>query len=188
MARTPDRARRAALLEATVDYVCEHGLADLSLRPLAKAVGSSPRVLLHYFTSKEDLVVEIIRAGRARQHAMVAELKLSDLAPREVAAALWRQWSAPRWQALMRLSFEVYSLALNDRARFGDFLKRSIDDWLTALERCAPHPDASPAEIRSFATILIAGFRGFSLDLLGSGDRKRVDAAFNRWLDMMYET
>jgi AcrR family transcriptional regulator len=185
--RTRDEGRRAALLEAAVDYVCEHGLADLSLRPLAKAVGSSPRVLLHYFTSKEDLVVEIIRASRARQQAMVAELKLSDLEPRDVAAALWQQWSAPRWLALMRLSFEVYSLALNDRSRFGDFLKQSIEDWLTGLERCAPHPGASPAEIRSFATVLIAGFRGFLLDLLGSGDRKRVDDAFNRWLDLIYE-
>jgi AcrR family transcriptional regulator len=188
VARTRDERRRAALLEAAVDYVCEHGLADLSLRPLAKAVGSSPRVLLHYFTSKEDLVVEIIRAGRARQQAMVAELKLNDLAPREIAATLWRQWSSPQWQALGRLSFEVYSLALHDRARFGDFLNRSIEDWLVALERCAPHPDASRAEIRSFATILIAGFRGFLLDLLGSGDRRRVDDAFNRWLDLVYET
>jgi AcrR family transcriptional regulator len=188
MARTRDEARRAALLEAVVDYVCEHGLADLSLRPLAKAVGSSPRVLLHYFTSKEELVVEIIRAGRRRQQAMVAELKLSDLSPREIAAALWRQWSAPRWQALTRLSFEVYSLALQDRARFGDFLKRSIEDWLTALERCAPNPDASRAEIRAYATMLIAGFRGFLLDLLGSGDRKRVEEAFTRWLDLIYET
>lgn len=188
MARTPDEKRRADLLEATVDYVCEHGLAELSLRPLAKAVGSSPRVLLHYFTSKEELVVEIIRAARKRQQAMVAELKLGDLEPRDVAATLWRQWSAPRWQALTRLSFEVYSLALNDRARFGDYVKRSIEDWLTALESCAPHPDASRAEIRAFATILIAGFRGFLLDLLGSGDRKRVNDAFDRWLDLVYAT
>lgn len=188
MARTRDESRRAALLEAAVDYVCEHGLADLSLRPLAKAVGSSPRVLLHYFASKEELVIEIIGAGRKRQQAMVAELKLSDLEPREVAAALWRQWSAPRWLALMRLSLEVYTLALHDRARFGNYLKRSIEDWLSALERCAPHPDASASEIRAFATMLIAGYRGFMLDLLGSGDRKRVDDAFNRWLDLIYET
>jgi AcrR family transcriptional regulator len=188
VARTPDQERRAALLDAAVDYVCAHGLADLSLRPLAKAVGSSPRVLLHYFNSKEELVVEIIRAGRVRQQAMLAKLKLSDRKPKAVAAALWRAWSAPQGHALTRLSFEVYALALQDRTRFGDFLKRSIEDWLSALERCAPHPNASAAEIRSFATMLIAGFRGFMLDLLASGDRKRVNDAFDRWLDVIYET
>ena len=78
MSRTPDEARRRELLEACVDYVCRHGLADLSLRPLAKAVGSSPRVLLHYFESKENLVVEIVLHGRARQQAMMARLKLDE--------------------------------------------------------------------------------------------------------------
>ena len=91
MSRTADEARRAELLERAVDYVCRHGLAELSLRPLAKAVRSSPRVLLYYFGSKENLVVEIVRRGRARQRAMMAELKLADLlAARGRAHALAR--------------------------------------------------------------------------------------------------
>ena len=91
MSRTPDEARRAELLDRAVDYVCRQGLADLSLRPLAKAVGSSPRVLLYYFGSKENLVVEIIGRGRARQRAMMAQLKLTDFSPRaNLAYALAR--------------------------------------------------------------------------------------------------
>ena len=85
MSRTADEARRAELLDRAVDYVTRHGLADLSLRPLAKAVRSSPRGLLYYFGSKEELIVEIIRRGRTRQRAMMADLKLGDLPPREVA-------------------------------------------------------------------------------------------------------
>lgn len=186
MSRTPDEARRAELLEAVVDYVCSHGLAELSLRPLAKAVGSSPRVLLHYFESKENLVVEIVRRGRVRQQAMMAKLKLSDLAPREVARTLWREWSKPQAEALTRLSFEVFVLALQDRKRFPGFLDSSINDWLRALERCAPHPGATAKEIRTFATVLIAGFRGFMLDLLATNDRARVNRAVDRWLEMVY--
>ena len=66
MSRTADDARRAELLERAVDYVLRQGLAQLSLRPLAKATGSSPRLLLYYFGSKEALVVEIIRRVRVR--------------------------------------------------------------------------------------------------------------------------
>lgn len=188
MSRAPDDARRAELLDAALDYVCRYGLAELSLRPLAKAVGSSPRVLLHYFESKESLVVEIVRRGRVRQQAMMANLKLTDLSGREVARTLWKEWTKPQWAALARLSFEIYALALQDRKRFPGFLDASVSEWLRALERCAPDPDASRAEIRAFATILIAGFRGFLLDLLGSGDRKRVNDAFDRWLDLVYAT
>ena len=172
MPRTADEARRAELLDRAVDYVCTHGLADLSLRPLAKGVGSSPRVLLYYFGSKEELIVEIIRRGRTRQRAMMANLKSKKLSPRAVAKALWREWSKPEWAPLTRLSFEVYALALGDRSRFPGLLDGSVNEWLAALGDCTP----------TTATILIAGFRGFMLDLLATGDRSRVDRAVDRWL------
>ena len=177
MSRTADEARRSELLDRAVDYVCTHGLAELSLRPLAKAVRSSPRVLLYYFGSKENLVVEIVRRGRARQRAMMTQLKLGELSKREIAHALWREWSKPKWAPLTRLSFEIYALALNDRSRFPGFLEDSIDEWLTALRGCT----------KTQATMLIAGFRGFLLDLLATNDRARVNRAVDRWLEAVYD-
>ena len=49
---TTDSARKQELLEAAYQYVLGNGLADMSLRPLAKEIGSSPRVLLFLFGSK----------------------------------------------------------------------------------------------------------------------------------------
>jgi AcrR family transcriptional regulator len=186
VSRRPDEIRRAELLDAAVDYVCRHGLAELSLRPLAKAVGSSPRVLLHYFESKENLVVEIVENGRARQQAMMARLKLAGLAPRELARRLWREWSKPEWEPLTRLSFEIYALALQDRSRFPGFLDGSVNAWLRMLERCAEVPGRSRKEARTFATLLVAGFRGFLLDHLATHDRPRIDKAVDRWLSLLY--
>lgn len=177
MSRTADDARRAELLDRAVEYVCLHGLAELSLRPLAKAIGSSPRVLLYYFGSKEALVVEIVRRGRARQRAMMMELKPRNLSPREVARALWREWSKPEWEPLTRLSFEVYTLALSDPSRFPGFLESSIDEWLEAMRGCT----------KTQATMVIAGFRGFLLDLLATHDRMRINRAVDRWLKAVYD-
>ena len=50
---TSPSARETELVELAYAYVLEHGLSDLSLRPLAAAIGSSPRVLLFLFGSKE---------------------------------------------------------------------------------------------------------------------------------------
>lgn len=177
MSRTADEARRAELLDRAVDYVTQHGLADLSLRPLAKAVGSSPRGLLYYFGSKEALIVEIVRRGRARQRAMMADLKLAELPPREVARELWREFSRPEWEPLTRLSFEVYALSLADPARFPGFLDASVNEWLDALKGCTAIE----------ATVLIAGFRGFLLDLLATHDRARIDCAVDSWLSRVYD-
>ena len=187
MSRTADEARRAELLDRAVDYVCRNGLAELSLRPLAKAVGSSPRVLLYYFGSKEQLVVEIVQRGRARQQAMMMDLKLTEMTPREVARALWREWSKPEWEPLTRLSFEVYGLALNDRARFPGFLDTSVSGWLAALEFCTRLPGRSRAQSQALGTVLIAGFRGFLIDLLATHDRTRINRAVELWLEAIYD-
>ncbi|MGA8535243.1 MAG: TetR/AcrR family transcriptional regulator [Candidatus Tumulicola sp.] len=186
MSRTADDARRAELLDRAVDYVLEHGLAQLSLRPLAKATGASPRLLLYYFGSKEALVVEIIRRGRTRQRETMAHLKLtSALGPREVTRILWRHFSAPKWQPLMRLFFEIYGLALQDGSRFPGFLASAVDDWLAALETCSTRPGFSRDDARALATVMIAGFRGFLLDLCATHDRARVDRAVDLWLSML---
>ena len=187
MSRTADEARRAELLERSVDYVCRHGLAELSLRPLAKAVKSSPRVLLYYFGSKENLVVEIVRRGRARQRAMMAHLKFTDLSPRAVSRTLWSEWSKPEWEPLTRLSFEVYGLALQHPARYPGFLDDWVHSWLHALEPCTTLPGYSREQAHALGTLLIAGFRGFLLDLLATHDRVRIDRAVDLWLSLLYE-
>jgi len=187
VSRTADEARRGELLEQAVDYVWRHGLAELSLRPLAKALKSSPRVLLYYFGSKEKLVVEIVRRGRARQQAMMAALKFSDRSPRTVARTLWREWSKPEWEPLMQLSFEIYTLALRDASRFPGYLEASIHEWLRALEVCTMLPGYTRRQAEALGTLLIAGFRGFLLDLLATGERARINRAVELWLELVYD-
>ena len=62
-----ESARRAELLERAYRHTREYGLVGMSLRPLAQAVGSSPRVLLYLFGSKDGLVA----AHRVEQRELV---------------------------------------------------------------------------------------------------------------------
>ena len=61
---TTPSARRVELLERAYQYALSHGLGDMSLRPLAAAIGSSPRVLLFLFGSKDGLVRELLARAR----------------------------------------------------------------------------------------------------------------------------
>jgi AcrR family transcriptional regulator len=182
MARTVDAAIRTQLVERGVDYVCTHGLAGLSLRPLADAIGSSPSLLLYHFGSKDALIVEIIRAGRARQQAMVSDSALAGLSDADAARMLWSAWSSPLWEPLVRLFFEVYALALQDRSRFPGFLEHAVDDWLKALQ-----PNGATPRDRAHATMMLASFRGFLLDLCATGDRARIDRAVDLFLHLCGE-
>ncbi|MCC5697309.1 TetR family transcriptional regulator, partial [Klebsiella pneumoniae] len=68
-------ARKVELLEAAYRYALTHGLAGLSLRPLAKEIGSSPRVLLYLFGSKEGLVQALLTRARADELELLADLR-----------------------------------------------------------------------------------------------------------------
>jgi AcrR family transcriptional regulator len=187
MTRTADAERRAALLEAIVDYAFANGLSDLSLRPLAKAVGSSPRVLLYYFDSKDHLVEEILRGVRARQLAGFAQLREQSFAsPIDVCRAVWNIMQEPQHEPLFRLFFEVFGLALQDRERFGGFLHHAIEDWIAFLAAPSRNAGIPDDEARAFATVVLAGFRGFIMDLCATGDRPRLDRAVEMWLQSLH--
>lgn len=183
MARTANPERPEALLDSIVEYLVTHGVADVSLRPLAKAVGSSPRVLLYYFGSKEELVTRALARLRERQRAGFARLKQAGAAdPIEVCRTVWRQLAAPQTEPLLRLFFQAYSMGLQEPERFADFLHHAIEDWLEFLAAPRIAAGHSPAAARAFATVVLAGFRGFLLDYCASHDRRRVEAAVELWL------
>jgi AcrR family transcriptional regulator len=167
MVRPIDPTRRAATLEKAADYVLEHGLAGLSLRPLARALGTSPRMLLYDFESKQQLIDEILAAIRRRE----AGLLEADVRSLE---DVWRWISAPEREPFLRLFFEVYVDALGRGE--ADPLVR---EWLDFLEsNWRPPVDAGTA------SLMIAVVRGLLLDRLATGDKARTDLAFSRFVDL----
>src|ERR1043165_9913408 len=65
---------RDRLLQSCLTYFLRHGVANLSLRPLAAAVGTSARMLLHYFGSKEALIAEVMGRMQGRLQDEFKEL------------------------------------------------------------------------------------------------------------------
>ncbi len=84
-----------------------------------------------------------------------------------------------------RLFFEVYGLALVEPERFPGFFPGAISNWLAFLAPAYVRGGMSAAEARVFATIVLAGFRGFLLDLCATGESERVDRAVALWIEML---
>jgi AcrR family transcriptional regulator len=177
---SPDR--RGELLDLTTDYVLKHGIADLSLRPLAAAVGSSPRVLLYYFESKEGIISAVIDRLRDRQRFAFASLPRNPVTFADGARAAWRVISEAKNEPLFRLFIEIYGLALQDRKRYGRFLREAVEDWLAYIEAPSLRDGCDPGEARALATVVLAGYRGFLLDLCATRDRARLERAVELWI------
>ncbi|HEV8098803.1 MAG TPA: TetR/AcrR family transcriptional regulator [Gaiellaceae bacterium] len=160
MARPVDLTRRAAVLAKAADYVLERGLAGLSLRPLAKALGTSPRMLLYDFESKERLIHEVLAEIRSREASLLeAEVRtLEDV---------WAWIAAPEREPFLRLFFEVYVAGLGKGEA-----EPLVRDWLDFL-RTSWHPPVD----ESTATLMVAVVRGLLLDRLATGDKRRTDEA-----------
>jgi len=175
-------ARKAELLEAAYDYALEHGLQGLSLRPLAAAVGSSPRVLLYLFGSKEGLVRALLAQARSVELAALADVH-STTGPADLstsAETLWRWLVAAEHRALLTLWIEGYARSLVDSdGPWAGFARQTVDDWLEVFESAAGPGDTAER------TLLLAVLRGALLDVLATGDTARATAAVARHLERM---
>jgi AcrR family transcriptional regulator len=180
MSRTINEKRPDELLDAIVQYLILHGIVDLSLRPLAKAVGSSPRVLLYYFGSKEKMIVKILAEIRRRQRAVFAHTQAATF--EQACRPVWKHMTAPSSEPLFRLFFEAYGLALRHPRLYKHFLRSTVNDWIEFIADPLQSEGLQRKKARALATIVLAGLRGFMLDFCTTGDRARLNRAVNLWL------
>jgi AcrR family transcriptional regulator len=180
-----DSPRRRELLELTYAYVLERGVGGLSLRPLAAAIGTSPRVLLYLFGSKAGLVQALLARARAEELTLLARLEHEGAGRGLTALAreLWTWLCAPEHRALLVLWIEGYSHGLVDpQGPWRGFGRATVEEWLELLARA---PTRTGEGGQTDRTLLLAVLRGALLDLLATGDVERTSAAVRRCLDLM---
>lgn len=180
MPRQRDPGRRDELEASLVDHVLAHGLADLSLRGVAAALGISTYPLAYHFGSKEGVVATALAGAEERQRAMVAEWAAEPGG--DLADLLRRYWAwASRDEALpfFRLFFEVAGLALRRPERFPGFLGRAWQPWLDLLRDLARQRGLSDEDATAAAALAASVASGAMLGLLATGDRAMAQRTIN---------
>jgi AcrR family transcriptional regulator len=169
---------RDDLLSAAVAHAMAHGVGALSLRGLAAELGTSHRMLIYHFGSRDGLLVAITQAVEQRQRdRLAALLDEPGIDPREQARRYWIQLTDPAHWPSERLFFELYGQALQGREHAVPLLAGVVDDWLDPLTELAVRSGVPPAAARAHARLWLAVARGLLLDLLTTGDVEGVGAA-----------
>ena len=168
-------------MQDCLTYFLRHGVANLSLRPLAAEVGTSARMLLHYFGSKEGLIGEVMEQVQARLQNAFQALRDSKngRVGQDLLVRFWRVLSNKDNQPFLRLLFEVQMLALQNPRRYRRYLSRSSNSWRRLIERALPAKDKSGAT----ATLYNAVIDGLLLELLATGDLPRTSRALKLFAD-----
>lgn len=176
MARPLDHDKRAKLLGEVCDYIGSHGLDDLTLRPLAAALGTSSRMLIYYFESRENLIVQALTSQRPAFSDMFGDVEDAPAFESRLGE-LWRSMTVGEDSVSSRILMQVVGIASIKTGVLAEFAGASVASLNEALsaafERCGFDDDQSVMQ----ATLLGAGFRGLLLDRFTTGDADRTDKA-----------
>jgi AcrR family transcriptional regulator len=156
-------SKKEELVEAVTDHALEHGLIGLSLRPLAAAIGTSDRMLIYHFGSKDELVAAVLATSNERSIAIIRALGPSSSVHRAVVD-LWEAFGDQQLERCQRMYVEAAALGLFGREPYASSVVESNAGWMAALTE---HLRSSGAEERTapaMAAVVDATFNGLMLD------------------------
>ena len=171
MARLPEPHIRARLREQAVDYVLTHGIRDVALRPLARALKTNARMLIYHFGSREGLMREILAGLRERGDEQIGawfDHAGKERTLPEFLRWYWKGMSAPAVRPSIRLIFELYALALRHPKDYPGVLEDPLMHWKRVTRKTTARSESDDAE----TTLLLAATRGLLLDLCATGDTR----------------
>ncbi len=172
---------RDRLLHAAVEHALEHGILDLSLREIAESIGTSHRMLIYHFGSREGLLVAVVREvdRRERERLGTASLSIVD------ARRRWDHLAHPSLRAQERLFFEIYVHALLGRPGTEGFLDEAVEGWIAPVRAVLVDAGIDEDNAEGLARLGLAVTRGLLLDLLATGDIAGTTRAFELFTQLL---
>ncbi len=172
---------RDRLLHAAVEHALDQGIVDLSLREIAAAIGTSHRMLINHFGSREGLLVAAVREveRRERERLGAAPLSVAD------ARRRWNHLADPSLRAQERLFFEIYAHALLGRPGTEGFLDEAVEGWIYPVRALLIDAGIDEDDAEGLVGLGLAGTRGLLLDLLATGDTAGTTRAFDLFTQLL---
>lgn len=162
------RSRRDELVVAALAELSHQGVTGMSLRPLARALGTSDRMLIHYFDTREALV----RAVLAEAFDRLAGARVQGAG---TVRGLWSQLTSEDALPAVRLHLEASALA-HGNAAWRQMLAPLTVDWLGRLEHWLVEDGVDPARAPDLAGLISACVDGCLLRLGAEGASQGIDA------------
>jgi AcrR family transcriptional regulator len=180
----PLSRERHRLLALVAEHILEHGVNDISLSSLARAIGSNNRMLLYYFGSKEELLDEASLMALERFpgiHHLMGEL--DDDGPADVLLErAWARIADKRNRPFLRLFFELFSLHARHPERNAGYFRRIATQWPDGVARLLVR-EGHDAQVAEECSVAIVGlWRGLQISLLAGADPEVLRRAHERSL------
>jgi AcrR family transcriptional regulator len=167
---------RETLLTDAVEHFARNGIGDASLRNIAAALGTSHRMLIYHFGSREGLLAEVVRAVEAQQRELLSTLTADYRPIAEQSELFWRRVTESTL-IYGPLFFELSAHAMQGWPHTEALKADLVAVWLPPLIDLCVRAGIPAAEAPAYARLGLAAARGLLFDLLLTGDRAAVDEA-----------
>jgi AcrR family transcriptional regulator len=172
---------REDLLEKAIAYFVAHGVGDTSLRTLAAEIGTSHRMLIYHFGSREGLLTAIVSSFWHGQQAVLDQLTGAD--PGDPRGNAWRMWEVMvEGSAITPLVFELSAPAMQEAPWTASF-REGTAAWVRQISAHLVAYGEPPARAEALARAAMAVVRGALWELAITGDRAAADLAVRTVLD-----
>jgi AcrR family transcriptional regulator len=165
-------------LDRITAHIVAHGLSEAALRHLATIAGTSHRMLIYYFGSRDGLLGAVLHELRGVESREILGRATSR---RQALKAVWAYYTAPERELEMQIFFYLAGQAAHDRGT-SDFTDAVVATWTEELRHVCEREGMDTVSAGAEARLLIASLRGLLLDRLLTGDAAGTDKAFQRLL------
>ncbi len=177
---------RDVLLEKVLDYFIGHGVRDVSLRTLAANIGTSHRMLIYHFGSREKLLTAVVDHIWHSQHEILEEL--ADAHLDDPAEGAWQFWQIlVRDSAVMPLVFELSAAAMQG-APWRESFRQGAALYVERLSRRLITAGVAKDRAEVLARTWVAGVRGALWELRLTGDVDAANATVRALFDSTFPT
>jgi AcrR family transcriptional regulator len=169
-----DEPPRAKLLRKGQDLLAERGgrLSDLTLRKLAEQLGTSHRMLIHHFGSRDGYLAALLSELRRQELTALRELS-AEGTYKDALHLLERLYLDPAHEPRIAAFYYVLGLAIQDPESYREFLG-SLDDWTTLFTTLGEREGLPREAATARAQALVWTARGLLVKAIATGDRQQA--------------
>jgi AcrR family transcriptional regulator len=166
-------------LDRITAHIIEHGLSETALRQLASIAGTSHRMLIYYFGSRDGLLGAVLHELRGAESR---EIVGRATGRRQAVSALWSYYTAPERRLEMQIFFYLAGQAAHNQQDHRGFTDAIVATGTDELRLVCEREGMDSHSALSEARLLLAALRGLLLDRLLTHDESGTDTALQRLL------
>ena len=175
---------RDELLDRVVAWFAENGIGDTSLRTLAASIGTSHRMLIYHFGSREGLLSAVVEAVERGERETLTSLMAEATDPFEAGSVFWEHVCASA-ATFAPLFFELSAAAMQGKAYAAPLRDWLIAGWVEPLAEEFARLGVGAVHADELAHLSLAVARGLLFEASVTGDRAAPDAAIARFTAMV---